>query len=143
MKNKRAYAYIRSATGEKSHLELQTMRITDYCKTNNFKLVRTFVDPAKSGLKLSQNSALIEMLARCRKKDKIDAVLVTDIDRISRNGIEYFFIKHELKKTDIKLIPINQPQIDDSSEGQLLETILAGVNALYKKTSVNKRKKNI
>lgn len=140
---KRAYAYVRSATGEKSHLQLQTMRITDYCKANNFKLVRTFVDPTKSGLKTYQNSALIEMLARCRKKDKIDAVLVTDIDRISRNGIEYFFIKNELRKTDIKLIPINQPQIDDSPEGQFFETILACVNTLYKRTSVNKRKKNL
>lgn len=140
---KRAYGYIRSATGEKSHLELQTIRINDYCKANNFELIDVFIDPAKSGLKTYQNSALIEMIARCRKKDKIDAVLVTDIDRISRNGIEYFFIKHELKKTDIKLIPINQPQIDDSSEGQLLEAILAATNALYKEVSAVKRKKNV
>jgi len=140
---KRAYGYVRSATGETSHLQLQTMRITDYCKANNFKLVRTFVDPAKSGLKTYQNSALLEMLARCRKKDKIDAVLVTNIDRISRNGIEYFFIKNELKKVDIKLIPINQPLIDDSPEGQCFEEILAGVNLLYKRVSANKRKRDL
>lgn len=140
---KRAYGYVRSATGETSHLQLQTLRIADYCKDNNFKLVRTFIDSAKSGLKTLQNSALIEMLARCRKKDKIDAVLVTDIDRISRNGVDYFFIKNELRKTDIKLIPINQPQIDDSSEGRCFEEILAGVNLLYKKVSANKRKKDL
>lgn len=136
---KRAYGYVRSATGEQSHLQLQTIQIEDYCKTNNFKLVRTFVDSAKSGLNVSQNSSLIEMLANCRKKNKIDAVLVTNVDRISRNGVEYLYIKNELKKSNTKIVVINQPLLDDTAEGQFIEKILLSVNTFYRKISTNKK----
>ncbi|OGH18217.1 MAG: hypothetical protein A2868_03960 [Candidatus Levybacteria bacterium RIFCSPHIGHO2_01_FULL_40_15b] len=143
MKTKRTYGYVRSAIGETSNIQLQTIRITDYCKANNLKLIDVFIDPAKSGLEPFKNNALDEMLSKCRKKDKIDAIVITSLDRLSRNELDYHLISGFLKRKSIELIVINQPQIDDSSEGQFLETILAATSTFYKRMSVNKRKKNL
>lgn len=140
---KRAYGYTRSAAGETSHIQIQQMRIKDYCKENNMELVKIFDDSGKSGLRTSQNNSLIEMIAQCRTKDKIHAVLVTDMDRISRNGLDCIFIKNELKKVGTRLIDINQPEIDGSPEEQFIETILAAVNVFNKKIQANKRTKTV
>lgn len=140
---KRTYGYVRSAIGETSNIQLQTIRITDYCKTNDLKLIDVFIDPAKSGLEPFKNNALDEMLSRCRKKDKIDAIVITSLDRLSRNGLDYHLISGILKRKGIELIIINQPQIDNSVESQFLETILTATNTFYKRMSAIKRKKNI
>lgn len=99
---KRAYGYIRSATDEKSHLQLQTMRIADYCKKNNLELVDTFADVAASRMTM-----LDQMFSRCRRKDKIVAIIVTSKDRLSRDDFELCIFEGLLKKKGIVLIALN------------------------------------
>lgn len=122
---KRAYGYNRSATGEKSHLELQAIRIKDYCKTENIKLVNIFTDASKSGSRPFQNNALDEMLSQCRKKDKIDAILVTATDRVSRNETDYYLIRNFLEKKGVELIVLNNQRVD--KEASPMETFIDDV----------------
>ena len=100
---KRAYGYVRSATGEKSHIQLQTMRITDYCKKNNLELVDTFADIAASRMTM-----LDQMFSKCRIKDKITAIVVTSKDRLSRDDFELCIFEGLLVKKGIKLIALNK-----------------------------------
>lgn len=112
MKKKRAYAYTRSATGETSHIQLQTICVSEYCRSKNLRLVDIFTDSHKSGSNIFQNNSFDEMLSKCRKKDKIDEIVVTDWDRLSRNTYDLYLITELLSKKGIKLVALND--LDDN-----------------------------
>lgn len=110
---KRAYGYTRSAAGETSHIQLQEMRIKDYCTKNNIKLVDIFSDNGKSGLKTFHNKAMNELLSRCFKDGNINAVVAIDSERISRNEFDYLLIKNFLKRKGIEILTIDRKNIAD------------------------------
>lgn len=110
---KRAYGYTRSAAGETSHIQLQEMRIKDYCIKNNIILVDIFIDNGKSGLKTFQNKGMNELLSRCFKDGNINAVIAIDSDRISRNGSDYLLIKNFLKRKGIEILVTDRENIAD------------------------------
>lgn len=117
---KRAYGYIRSATGETSHLQLQEIRLADYCKSNNLRLTDVFVDSHKSGSNAFQNNSLDEMLSRCRKKDKIDEIVVTDWDRLSRDSYDLYLLTELLSRKGIKLVILND--LDNNYKELMIST---------------------
>ena len=118
----------------------------DNCKKwatdNNYQVVGVFEDGGKSGTKTVGRDGLEEMILFCHE-EKVDAVLIVDTDRIARNEVDHFFIKNELKKSNTKLIAINQPMINDTPEGQFFETILAGTNAFYSRLLGRKVRKSL
>lgn len=105
---KRAYGYTRSAVRETSDIQLQTIRINDYCKTTGLKLIEVFTDSNKSGRKPFQNNALDEMLSRCRKKDKINEIVITSWDRLSKDQYDQYLITEILGRKGIKLSVLNE-----------------------------------
>ena len=118
----------------------------DLCKKwareNGYQVVGIFEDGGKSGTKTVGRHALEDMILRCQD-EKIDVALVIDTDRIARNEFDHYFIKKELSKGGSKLIAINQPMIDDSAEGKLLEGVLASINAFYSRLTGRKVKKSL
>lgn len=141
MKNKKqakkAVAYYRTATAKQSGntIEAQKNQCREWAKQNGYKIVDEYEDKGVSGSKLNNRKALDQTLARCQDKtNPIDTLLVTDVDRLARNEVDHFFIKNQLSKSNTRLIAVNQPMINDIAEGQLFETILAGVNSFYKRT---------
>lgn len=110
---KRAYGYTRSAAGETSHIQLQEMRIRDYCKTNNIKLIDIFIDNGKSGLKTFQNRAMNELLSRCFQDENVNAVIAIDSERISRNESDYLLIKNLLIRKGIEILVTDRRNIAD------------------------------
>lgn len=115
---KRAYGYARTATVkqamEANSIEEQVSRIEKHCKTENIKLIDIFSDSGLSGVNTLNNSALEEMLSDCLERDNIDAIIITDNDRISRNETDYLFIKNSLESKGVKLIEIgNQHDFEE------------------------------
>jgi site-specific DNA recombinase len=107
----------------------QESKCQRYSQENSGSPIRVFVDDGYSGS--SQNRpGLKELLLFCQEND-VDRVIVVDTDRIARSTNDHFAIKAILKKHGVALVSINQPMIDDSPEGNLLDGILASVNAFY------------
>lgn len=107
----------------------QETKCQRFSKENSGLTVKVFIDDGYSGS--SQNRpGLKDLLLFCQEND-VDRVIVVDTDRIARSTNDHFGIKAILKKHGVALVSINQPMIDDSPEGNLLDGILASVNAFY------------
>lgn len=107
----------------------QESKCRRYSQESGGTVVKVYIDDGYSGS--SQNRpGLKELLIFCKEND-LDRVIVVDTDRIARSTNDHFAIKAILKKHGVTLVSINQPMIDDSPEGNLLDGILASVNAFY------------
>lgn len=129
---KRAFIYARVSTEEQAEngksIETQIRLCNKWAKENDFRIVQQFVDEGKSATTINR-PGLQDMLIKCQEKGIVDAILVQDTDRLARNTTDHLNIKTILKKKSIVVISISQPMIDDSPEGNLVDTIMAGVNA--------------
>ncbi len=128
---KLALIYVRVSTDEQADegmsIDTQENRCKAWAEDNGFSVVEVYKDEGKSATNMNRNG-LKDLLARCQDKD-IEAVLVLDTDRIARNTFDHLTIKSILQKASVKLISISQLMIDDSPEGNLIDTIIASVNA--------------
>ena len=130
---KNAVIYARVSTDEQARegqsIEVQIKLCRNYAENNDLNIVNTFVDEGKSATNMNR-PALQDMLEAVQDKvNKISVVLVQDTDRLARNTLDNLKIKSFLKKHEAQLIAINQPLIDDSPEGNLIDTMLAATNA--------------
>ncbi|KKS54356.1 MAG: hypothetical protein UV17_C0020G0016 [Candidatus Gottesmanbacteria bacterium GW2011_GWA1_42_26] len=141
-KMKQAYGYARTATikqaDEANSIEAQISRIEKYCKNKKIKLVDIFSDSGLPSQKILNKSALNEMLLKCIE-NKIEIVIVTDCDRISRNPTDYFLIRDILRKNGVELTIINKPSLNSQAEQNFIDEILISVNALNSRLK-NRRK---
>ena len=129
---------------EGTSLEVQKDLCTKWARENGHQVVGVYTDAAKSGTKTVGRDALDDMIIKCQEKSEhIDAVLVIDTDRIARNEFDHFYIKRELTKAGSQLIAINQPMIDDSAEGKLMEGVLVNINAFYSRLTGRKVRKSL
>lgn len=123
--------YCRVSTEEQAEkgysLDTQEKLCRDFAERNGYRVAGVFRDEGKSGTTLGR-PALQELLAKCTDGEPIDAVVVQETDRLARNTHDHLTIRALLKKANIKLISVNQPMLDDSPEGKMIDTILASVN---------------
>jgi len=141
---KNALIYARVSTEEQAEegqsIETQIRICKKWAKDNDYKIDAVYTDEGKSATNLNR-PALQDLLARCRDDFSIDAILVQDTDRLARNTLDHLTIKAVLKKKNIKIISISQPMIDDSPEGNLIDTILASVNTFQSQLTGRKTSK--
>jgi len=141
---KKALIYTRVSTEEQADkgksLETQEKICMKWAKDNDYKISEIYRDEGKSATNLNR-PALKEILARCQDQENIDAILIQDTDRLARNTLDHLTIKALLKKHDVKLISISQPMLDDSPEGNLIDTIIASVNAFQSQITGRKTSK--
>lgn len=98
-----------------------------------------YIDRNKTGTNTNR-SGFQKMLTRC-KQGGIDAVIVQDTSRLSRNTVEYLSIKQVLKDYGVQLISVNQPNTkDDNPYSQFMDEITAAVNALHPRVTSMKVK---
>ena len=141
-----ALIYARVSTEEQAEegqsIETQIRICKKWAKDNEYQVPPDgiYKDEGKSATNLNR-PALQDLLARCRDETVIDAVLVQDTDRLARNTLDHLTIKAVLKKKNIKIISISQLMIDDSPEGNLIDTILASVNAFQSQLTGRKTSK--
>lgn len=98
MKIERVAAYVRvSHQEQKLHglsLDAQKMKLTEYAKNNNMKIVEWYVDEGVSGRKLIRNRPELQRMIHDAEEGKFDRIIFIKLDRFFRSVAEY----HECMK---------------------------------------------
>lgn len=123
-------------------LDAQEKFCQKFAEVNGYKIVGVFRDEGKSGTNLNR-PALQDLLAKCQQDKSIDSVIVQETDRLARNTKDHLTIRAILKKAEVKLISVAQPMLDDSPEGNMIDTILASVNQFQSDINSRKTKKGL
>ena len=131
---KACVVYARVSTAEQAavghhSLDAQESLCRKYAENEGLHVAEVIRDEGYSGRTTHRPGfrRLMEYAAH-KPPARIDAVLVQDTSRMGRDTIEYVMFRRELKERCIALIAVTQPNIDASPEGQLMDTIFAGIN---------------
>lgn len=128
-----AYGYCRYSSDlqNEASIEQQKNELKEYAIKNNIRILNFYCDEAKSGTKDTRENFQC-MINDCKKK-LVDCILVWKTDRFARNAQDSLFYKMRLEKLGIKIISITQPIDSTTPEGQLMYTLLAGMDEYYSK----------
>jgi DNA invertase Pin-like site-specific DNA recombinase len=136
--------YARVSTEEQADkgysLDTQEKLCREFAERNGYRVVGVFRDEGKSGTTLDR-PALQDLLAKCTKGTTVNAVIVQETDRLARNTHNHLTVRALLQKAGVKLISVAQPMLDDSPEGNMIDTILASVNQFQSDISGRKVRK--
>jgi site-specific DNA recombinase len=121
-------------------IEAQIRLCSAFAKNNNIQVVEIFKDEGKSA-STTNRPGLRALLEKATNGSGVNCILVMDTDRMARNTLDHLSIKALLKKHDVKLISVSQPMIDDSPEGNFIDTVLASANALQSQITGRKTSK--
>ena len=141
-----AVIYCRVSTDEQAEqgysLDAQEKLCRDFAGRNGYQVRAVYRDEGRSGTTL-ERPALQDLLARCQQEHSIKAVIIQETDRLARNTHDHLAIKAVLRKADVKLISVAQPMLDDSPEGNMIDTIIASVNQFQSDINSRKTKKGL
>lgn len=141
---KKGLVYVRVSSDEQAKegqsLETQEKICQKAASEADYRIVSVYSDPGRSGLSLKGRIGLEDLIAKC-EEGGIEAVFVQDTDRLARNPLDHFTIKATLKKLGVQVISVSQPMIDDSPEGNLVDGILAQINAFQSQITGRKTSK--
>ena len=129
----RAIIYARysdSAQREES-IEGQLRECSEFAQRKGFTVIKTYADRAISGKKADNRPEFMQMISDSKQKN-FDVVIVWKIDRFSRDKYDSVYYKNILKKNGVSVVSATEP-IDDSPEGQLMESIFEGFSVYYLK----------
>jgi DNA invertase Pin-like site-specific DNA recombinase len=112
-KRKIVVHYTRNSTRlqviNKTH-EVHLEKIRSYTEQNNFNCVKEFVDKGISGTKKERKQ--LNALRNYIRLHEVDYVIVTKLDRIMRNFMEFNDLYKELIHYEVGLIAIEQSTLD-------------------------------
>jgi site-specific DNA recombinase len=142
----KALIYCRVSTEEQAQegysLDAQEKFCRQFAQNNGYDVFGVYRDEGKSGTNLDR-PALQDLLAKIQQDKSINAVLVQETDRLARNTKDHLTIKALMQKEDTRLISVAQPMLDDSPEGNMIDTILASVNQFQSDLNGRKTKKGL
>ena len=126
----KAVIYARfSSTGQREEsIEGQIRECQSFAERKGLVVIQTYCDRAISGK--TDNRPQFQQMIADSKNGLFDVVLVWKIDRFSRDKYDSVVYKHALKKNGVSVISATEP-IDDSPEGQLMESIFEGFSVYY------------
>lgn len=129
-----AFGYCRYSSNlqTEASIKQQIDEQLEYAKKNNIIIVKFYCDEAKSGRTSSREEFQNLIAASSKNNGIISYVLVWKTDRFARNAFDSLFYRNKLKKYGINLVSITQPLLDDDTpEGKLVNTMLAGLDEYY------------
>jgi DNA invertase Pin-like site-specific DNA recombinase len=140
---KKVIGYVRiSSEGQKENTSIQEQikRITAYCVSQNWQLVQTFCDEAKSASCTDERKAYQDMLEYAKSKENgIDAIIVFKSDRIHRHLKNLLImIEDELEPSDIAFVSVSE-NFDTSSPQGMLTLQMLGSFAEFERNMINER----
>jgi len=118
------YARYSSENQTENSIEGQLRECSEFAERKGYKVIKTYADRAISGKKADNRPQFMQMITDSKQKN-FDAVIVWKIDRFSRDKYDSVYYKNVLKKNGVSVISATEP-IDDSPEGQLMESIFEG-----------------
>jgi site-specific DNA recombinase len=127
---KKAVIYCRVSTKEQveegNSLKTQEKICKEYALKHGYEISQVFIELGESA-KTADRTELKKLLAFCTsKKEKINAVIVYRIDRLSRQMEDYTVIKSKLKQSGVE-IKSTAEYFEDNPAGRFMENIIANV----------------
>lgn len=135
----RAVIYARVSTEEQAIKELSIPSQIELCKQyalqNGIEIANIFIDAGKSGTTI-EREAFQELIALCKQSPPpLDAILVYNYARFSRNEMDSIVYEELLERNNIKLISITQPLPEDTAIKTLVRGIFRVIDTWYSKNA--------
>lgn len=126
-----AVIYIRVSTERQAEkgtsLETQMEKCKAYAEKQGSRVVKTFIERGESA-KVADRPELLKMLAYLQA-NKIDALIIYKLDRLSRNTDDQHKIMYKLSQAQVQLHSATE-NIDDSAVGKFMRSVLWSVAEL-------------
>jgi site-specific DNA recombinase len=119
---------------EGSGLKSQETRCRNYAKEKGYHISKVFFDEGVSGSLLSR-PGIDELLDYLSTKKESHKVIVDDLSRIARDTNVHIILRDQIRKLKGEVECLNY-KIDETDEGQFLETIFAAKNQLDRKQNI-------
>ena len=113
------YGYLRVSKDDKE-LTKQKNTILEYAK-NNALVIDDFIEVQPYSKKLAKQKRIDLLLSRVSKGDQI---IVTELSRLGRNMLEVLNLIEALKREEISVIFIEQPELSTTESNPVLQEIL-------------------
>jgi len=108
-------------------LDFQRQDCLAYAETNDIEVLRTFVEAGESA-KFAARPELLKLLSYCKAhRRSLDALIVWKLDRLSRNQMDYYFLKRTLADLGIAIRSATEPSLSgvETLEAKIFETFSA------------------
>ncbi len=128
MENAVVYARYSSHSQTEQSIEGQIAAAKKYAKEKNYKIVKEYVDRAKTGT--NDNREAFQKMLKDTAKRKFTVIIVWKVDRFGRNREEITFNKYKAKKNGVRVEYIAE-NISPGPEGVILESVLEGMAEYY------------
>ena len=119
----RTALYIRVSTEEQAmhglSLEAQDATLTDYAKKNDLTIVDRYVDEGVTARKKITNRKALMRLLEDVKDGKVDLVLITKLDRFSRNIYDFHKTQEVLVKYKVNWKTVLEDYDNTTAAGRL------------------------
>lgn len=118
------YARYSSHNQNDQSVEGQIAECEKFCKRNNYNVIATYIDRAKSGTK--DNRDQFQQMIKDSEKHGFNGIVVYQLDRFARNRYDSAINKAKLKKNNVRVMSARE-NINDDASGILMESVLEGM----------------
>ena len=125
------YARYSSEKQNEKSIEDQIKACQEYAQANEFIVVNTYIDRAKSG-KTDKRPAFQQMIEEADGR-KYKYILCWKFDRISRNTRDYYYYEKILFDKGVSIVSINE-MIDDPQAAPIIKAVNLGMAESYNVT---------
>ncbi|MDO4281761.1 MAG: recombinase family protein [Peptococcaceae bacterium] len=123
-----AYARFSSDNQREESIDAQIRAIRKYCEQNDYLLLNTYIDEARSAT-TDDRPAFQQMMSDAEDADW-GTIIVHKLDRFSRNRYDSAIYKKKLQECHVQLVSVLE-HLDGSPESVILESLLDGMAEYY------------
>ena len=128
MENAVVYARYSSHSQTEQSIEGQLSAARRYATEKGYKIIKEYVDRAKTGT--NDNREEFQRMLKDTARRKFSVIIVWKVDRFGRNREEITFNKYKAKKNGVRVEYIAE-NISPGPEGVILESVLEGMAEYY------------
>lgn len=118
------YARYSSHNQNEQSIDGQIMECEKFAKSNNYNILGTYIDRAKSGTKDDREQ--FQKMLKDSEKKLWNGIVVYQLDRFARNRYDSATYKARLKKNNVRVLSARE-NINDDASGILMESVLEGM----------------
>ena len=135
----RAFAWARVSTEEQERRGLsipqQLKEIGEYAARRDIEIVEQFHEAASAFSKNGKRPEFDRMIEKAKANPDINAILIHDFSRFSRDSVTGRALLRELRDAGIRVLSVNDPDFDPETEsGVYTEAFTFAKNEVYSRT---------
>jgi DNA invertase Pin-like site-specific DNA recombinase len=132
----RALAWARVSTDKQRERGLslpeQVKEIYDYAEKNGIEIVEVFEEAASAYQHEERRVEFHRMLERAKTDSGIDAIIVHDLSRFSRDNVRALVLLRELREAGVRVLSVTDPETDpDTIAGTFMEAVTFANHRAY------------